>query len=247
MGRKTNAGQFASSGFSLSDINNSTMGIMSKKTETELLECSHCGNKTPHAKVFEYLYPMLFDEMDDQRYTEEYRWLGFACATCGGLNLYGDFIKYPTSRDLGRSKLYPKGFDLAPPSRILNPAQPLPDTIAAIYEQIWPLRQRSPAAFIGQIKRLMLEVCDDQQIEDGLFADRMKNLLSVERCPASGLDTTHELVDAIANMGVSISDGQLSLWDVHAADEFFRLVMDTVYFIPARIRKLSRQIRTSNS
>ncbi|MGI9212315.1 MAG: hypothetical protein ACR2HF_07550, partial [Methylococcaceae bacterium] len=79
-----------------------------------------------------------------------------------------------------------------------------------------------------------------------LFAERMKKLISAERCPASGLETSHELVDAIANMGVIIPDGQLTLWDVQSADEFFRLVLDTVYHIPARIRKLSRQTRTPN-
>ncbi|MBM3202760.1 hypothetical protein FJZ55_02460, partial [Candidatus Woesearchaeota archaeon] len=177
--------------------------ILSKKPEHERLECSHCGNKTPHGKVFEYLYPMLFDEMDDQRYTEDYRWLGFACATCGGLNLYGDFVKYPVSRDLARSKLYPRGFDLTPPSRNLSPAQPIPAEIVALYEQVWPLRQRSPAAFIGQIKRLILEICDDQDCADGAFARRVKDLLSVERCPSAGLTVIHDLVDAIAAMGES--------------------------------------------
>ncbi len=220
------------------------MGLMSKKTENELLECSHCGNKTPHGKVFEYLYPMLFDEMDDQRYTEDYRWLGFACATCGGLNLYGDFVKYPLSRDLTRSKLYPRGFDLTPPSRNLSPAQPIPAEIVELYEQVWPLRQRSPSAFIGQIKRLMLAVCDDQDCPAGSFALRMKYLLSVECCPSTGLELVHGLVDAMAAMGETRPDAQLTVWDMQSADDFFRLVMEMVYLTPARIRKISRQTRT---
>lgn len=222
------------------------MMLMSRKNQNEILECSHCGNRTPHAPVFEYLYPMLFDETDDQRYTEEYRWLGFSCATCGGLNLYGDFLKYPVNRDLARSRLYPRGFDLAPPGRVLSPGQPVPEGVMQLYEEVWPLRQRSPAAFTGQIKRLLLEICAEQQIGAGDFRTRIKHLLSVERCGLAGLESLHELVDAIGDMGESRPETQLTLSDVQSVDDFFRLVLELVYLIPARIRKLSRGVQVSS-
>lgn len=220
------------------------MGLMSKKAENEILECSHCGNRTPHGKVFEHIHPMLFDEMDDQRYTEEYRWIGFSCSTCGGLNVYGDFLKYPTTRDLARSKVYPRGCDLLPPSRVLNPGEPIPGDILELYEQIWPLRQRSPAAFIGQIKRLLMDICDDENIEGEGFRSRMKNLLSPERCPGSSNDNLDSIVEVLDVMGESKPDGQLNVWDVEIADNFFRMVLELVYLIPAKIKRIAEQSRS---
>lgn len=214
-----------------------------KKPENEILECSHCGNKTPHGKVFEYVHPMLFDEMDDQRYTEDYRWLVFSCSTCGGLNLYGDFLKYPTTRDLARSKLYPKGCDLLPPARVLNPGDPVPADIVELYEQIWPLRQRSPAAFIGQIKRLLMDICDEQQIAGDGFSERMMTLLSPERTPGACHENLNRIVTLLNELGETRPDARLNVWDVQIVDDFFRAVLELVYLVPARIKSIAEKTR----
>ena len=215
-----------------------------KKTENEILECSHCGNKTPHGKIFEYVHPMLFDEMDDQRYTEEYRWLGFSCSTCGGFNLYGDFLKYPTTRDLARSKLYPRGSDLLPPARVLNPGDPVPLDIVELYEQIWPLRQRSPAAFIGQIKRLLMDVCDEQEVTGEDFSSRMMNLLSLERTPGACHENLNRIVTLLDGLGDIRGDARLNVWDVQIVDDFFRTVLELVYLVPAKIKSIADKTRT---
>jgi len=220
------------------------MAAMRKDDEKLILECSHCGNKTPHGKVFEYVHPMLFDEMDDQRYTEDYRWIGLSCSTCGGLNLYGDFLKYPSARELSRSKLYPKGFELLPPARVLNPVEPIPSDIIALYEQVWPLRVRSPAAFIGQVKRLLMLICEDQAIEPGEFVARMNDLFAAIHVSENHRESLLYLAEMIAVMGESKPDGLLDVWDMQVADDVFRLVLDIVYLIPAKIRKVAGQAKT---
>jgi hypothetical protein len=122
---------------------------------SQIFECSHCGNRTPHAREFEYRHAMFFDELDTDKIYESYTWLGYSCSTCGGLNIYGALF-FGTDTDpeqLERTRLHPRGADLVPPAHMLSPNQPVPHRVLAQYEEIWPLRHRVPTAFIGQIRR----------------------------------------------------------------------------------------------
>jgi len=145
--------------------------------ENRILECSHCGNRTPHSRVFEYEHLMLYDEIEgdeehDGKLCEPFTWFGYACGTCGGLNIYGAFFDYEGGPgSMPKWKLHPRGADLLPPAHMMSPNQPVPPKMLAIYAEVWPLRHRSPTAFVGQIRRLLEFVCADQNaVGKDLFA-----------------------------------------------------------------------------
>jgi hypothetical protein len=211
------------------------------KTDTEILECSHCGNRTPHKKVLDYTHPMLFDEIDNQRYLEDFAWTGYACATCGGLNLYGDFVKFPASKRLARSKLYPKGCDLLPPSPVLSPSDPIPEPILKIYEEVWPLRYRAPAAFVGQVKRLLALICAERGAMGATLFDQLQQLVAQEVFPKY-FATQCELLRKVGEMGTRIPDEALNIWDADLANELFRAILEYVYVAPAKFQRLQQRM-----
>jgi hypothetical protein len=215
---------------------------MQNKPDSEILECSHCGNRTPHTKVLDYVQPMLFDEIDNHRYLEDYAWSGYACATCGGLNLYGDFVKYPASKSLARAKLYPRGCDLLPPSHVLSPADPIPPRILAVYEEVWPLRHRSPSAFIGQVKRLLQYVCVERNAAGTTFLEKVQQLVIQDVFPGYFPATTADLLRKIGDMGTRVPDDDLNVWDAELVDEFFRSVVEYVYIAPAKIKRMQQRM-----
>jgi len=124
-----------------------------KNTKDErILECSYCGNTTPHSLLHSYTNSMIFDETDEgKKLYKDYTWLSYSCGTCGGLNYYGDFFKTSIKKNLNRLQLYPKGSELLPPKHMLSPSNPVPTKILKIYEEVWPLRHKAPSAFVGQM------------------------------------------------------------------------------------------------
>jgi hypothetical protein len=61
---------------------------------------------------------------------------------------------------------------------MLSPSAPIPERIVALYEEIWPLRHRTPAAFVGQTRRLLEYICSDQKAAGKTLFDKLQNLVS---------------------------------------------------------------------
>jgi hypothetical protein len=209
---------------------------------TELILCGHCGNKTPHAQQFAYRHTVLVDETEDgQKFYDDYDWVAYVCATCGSLSLFGKF-DHENVEGMEKYKLYPKGSSLLPPSHMMSPAQPIPKKIYALYEEVWPLRHRSPSAFIGQVRRLLEYICKDKKASGADLFSKLKDLVSKGIFPGYFKEIT-DLMRKVGNLGAHASDAELSIWDAELIDEFFRSVLEYVYIALAKIKRMEERIK----
>lgn len=210
--------------------------------DQEILECSHCGNRTPHAREFEYEHSMFWDELDEKVYAP-YTWLGYACGTCGGLNIYGAFFNLDLQEEeLEKAKLHPRGADMLPPPHTLSPNQPIPERVLRHYQEVWPLRHRAPAAFIGQVRRLMEAVCLHQGATGKDLFAKLQDLSAKGVFPGYFTQIT-DLLRKVGNMGAHAVEEDLSIWDAELIDDFFRSILDYVYIAPARIKRMENRLK----
>ncbi|MBZ8141017.1 hypothetical protein CLD22_14035 [Rubrivivax gelatinosus] len=212
-------------------------------TVSRPLECNHCGNRTPHSKIFDYTQEMLFDEVDEMgKLYEPYTWLGYACATCGGLNVYGSFFASEGGSQIERARLHPRGADILPPAHMVEPSQPVPPRVLAEYQEVWPMRHRVPMAFIGQVRRLLESVCKDQGATGKDLFAKLQDLATKGKLPGYFKDIT-SLLRRVGNMGAHAADADLSIWDAELIDDFFRSVIEYVYIAPAKIRRMETRLK----
>lgn len=210
-----------------------------------ILDCSHCGNRTPHVLHFEYEHSMLYDELDDgQKLYNPFTWLCYSCGTCGGLNIFGGFFNYDIGiESLSRAKLHPKGADILPPPHTLSPNQPIPAKVLRLYEEVWPLRHRAPVAFIGQVRRLLEFVCADQGATGKDLFSKLQDLSEKGVFPGYFTQIS-DLLRKVGNMGAHAAEEELSVWDAELIDDFFRSIVDYVYVAPARIKRMELRLKS---
>jgi hypothetical protein len=209
--------------------------------DSRILECGHCGNRTPHSKVWEYEHLQLYEKLDDRDCLEPYTWVGYACGTCGGLNIYGDFFQMHEDPGLMRTRLHPRASLLLPPTHMVSPSYPIPGRILTLYEEIWPLRHRAPAAFVGQARRLLEFVCEDQNASGRTLFDKLTHLVSQGILPGYFKNIT-DLLRVVGNMGAHASATDLSIWDAELIDDFFRSVVEYLYVAPAKIKRMQERL-----
>lgn len=184
---------------------------------------------------------MFWDELEDKVY-EPFTWLGYACGTCGGLNTYGAFFELDLqSDDFARAKLHPRGADLLPPPHTMSPNQPVPPKLLKVYEEVWPLRHRAPAAFIGQVRRLLEAICKQQGAAGKDLYAQLKELGTKGVFPGY-FSQISDLLRKVGNMGAHAGEEELSVWDAELIDDFFRSIIDYVYIAPARIKRMEYRL-----
>jgi hypothetical protein len=180
-----------------------------------------------------------------EEYREDYSWISYACGTCGGLNLFGDFFRSQTPKVSARQKLHPRGSQILPPPHMLSPSQTIPSKIMKLYEEVWPLRHCSPASFIGQVRRLLEFVCHDKKaIGKDLFT-KLQDLVSKGVFPGYFKEIT-DLLRIVGNKGAHATDDDLDIWEAELIDDFFRLVIEYVYIAPAKVRRMQERVRKPN-
>jgi hypothetical protein len=221
-----------------------------KFSDSRILECGYCGNRTPHLKVCQYEHARFFDEFETMQVIEPYTWVMYACGTCGGLNIYGDYYGIYRSHGhdfFARTRLHPRASLLLPADYMMSPADPIPTRIMKAYEDIWPLRHRTPTAFIGQIRRLLEFVCEDQCASGKSLFSKLSDLTSRGVLPGHFANIT-DLLRVVGNMGAHAEEDDLSVWDAELIDDFFRPVIDYVYIAPAKIQRMQQRLsmRTSD-
>lgn len=209
-----------------------------------ILDCSHCGNRTPHALRFEYEHSMFWDELDNhEKVYQPYTWLCYSCGTCGCLNIFGAFFNLELEiESLPRAKLHPRGADILPLPHTLSPNQPIPARVLHLYEEVWPLRHRAPAAFIGQVRRLLEFVCADQGASGKDLFAKLQDLSAKGVFPGYFIQIS-DLLRKVGNMGAHAAEEELSVWDAEIIDDFFRSIVDYVYVAPARIKRMEDRLK----
>lgn len=209
--------------------------------KTLVLECCHCGNRTPHAFAHGHKHHFLWDTgPEDEEIHQDHFWATYICGTCGGLSLFGEFEEFFRG-DWNSVRLYPKGSNLRPRPETVSPQAPIPPKILKVYAEVWPLRRRAPSAFVAQIRRLLEFICKDQKAKGATLFTQLKDLISKGIFPGYFSDMT-ELLRTVGNLGAHAADEELSIWDAELIDEFFRSTVDYVYIAPARIQRMQQRL-----
>lgn len=160
-----------------------------------------------------------------------------------GLNVFGAFFNFDLEiESLARAKLHPRGADILPPSHTLSTNQPVPVRVLSLYEEVWPLRHRAPAAFIGQVRRLPEFVCENQGASGKDLFSKLQDL-SVKGVFPGYFTQISELLRKVGNMGAHAAEEDLSVWGAELIDDFFRSIIDYVYIAPARIRRMEVRLQ----
>jgi hypothetical protein len=79
---------------------------------------------------------MLYEQLDDEKYFEDYEFIACICSTCGGLSLFGDFTKYPHNQNFSNKRLYPLGPSIIPSKHMLHDENPSLNKVLRIYDEI---------------------------------------------------------------------------------------------------------------
>ena len=216
------------------------------ETSQEIFLCSHCGNRTPHSRVFEYTGSLLY-EMIDRPYYEPFSFHSYVCGTCSGLSLLGCFDHEKPERDSDSPpmpRLYPKGPDIDPPSHTVSGGNPIPSSVRRAFREAWPLRYTAPAAFANQIRRTLEFICEDQHADGNTLHKQLEDLASKGVFPGELADIA-TLVRMLGNIGSHASDKEVSIWDAELLDALFRMLLEYVYLGPARVKRLKERMSSS--
>lgn len=206
--------------------------------------CYHCGNRTPHAQVYEHTAQLLYEEVGDQRYYELFRFFVLTCGTCDGLSLFGGFQLEAgdnNEQPLSYSRLYPRGPGILPPVHTVNEHEPLPSRVLRTYTEAWPLRHLNPSAFANQIRRALEYVCEDQGAKGKSLADKLRDLATRNIFPPELADVAN-LVREVGNIGSHSSSREIDVWDAELIDELFCLILRYVYLGPSHLRRLRQRL-----
>lgn len=214
--------------------------------DTELLECATCGNFAQHNLEHKYVADTLNDQLDDgTKVYEPFTRLSYSCTTCRALNVYGDHLHLNQGvfegKELKDYRLYPRGALILPPRHMLSPKEPVPRNILKLYEEVWPIRHKAPSAFVGQIRRLLEYICDDQGATGKTLFKKLESLADKGVFPGH-IENITDMLRLVGNMGAHATDAELDTWDAAHIDDFFRFVVEYVYIAPAKLKRMSERL-----
>jgi hypothetical protein len=215
--------------------------------QEQKIRCYHCGNLAISRLVFSDGFEVLKDEVDNEqgdieKIFGEYKFHIYKCTACDGLNLLGGFVEnsYGEKDDGGR--LYPPGPHIVPPRHHWpDKTPPIPQKLTKIYEEIWHLKHQVPNAFGNQIRRCLEYICSDKKAEGKSLNEKLLFLHKEGYLPGAYKDISH-IIRMIGNVGSHLTERELDYWDVELLDEFFRILVDYVYVIPAKLARMKQRL-----
>ena len=218
------------------------------ESNTIIVLCNHCGNKTSHTLLASHSATFLYEQSGEERWYEPFEFYLYSCGTCQGVLLLGDFSchLYPGMSRADYPRLYPVGASLLPPSYMMSPSHPVPQRVLQVYEEIWPLRHTAPNAFAGQIRRALEYICQEQNAEGDTLFRKLNDLTGKGILPATlaGMTT---LIREGGNIGVHASEEDIDTWDAELIDALFRVVVEYVYIAPAKMKRLEERLKRRSS
>lgn len=212
---------------------------------TETSVCYHCGNMVPLRRVAVHHGQELYEHIDGHRFNEDFDYFIYQCPTCNGISIYGDFVAYRRNPKNIPPRIYPAGSRLLPESHKLASSNCIPARILKLYDEIWPLRHIAPNAFAGQIRRALEFICQDQKAIGATLFKQLEYLVSRGTFPGHFAEIT-DLMRHVGNLGAHAAEEDLDFWDAELLDEFFRSVVEYVYFVPQKIERLKQRINFRN-
>ncbi|HZL09111.1 MAG TPA: DUF4145 domain-containing protein [Prolixibacteraceae bacterium] len=213
---------------------------------TKILRCYNCGNETRQVLVHHYVSYIMYDEiiMDGklEKVNNDFHYYNFKCSTCSGLNIIGGFDNEIDIELDKYKRLYPIGPNLRiPDHQILEKQQPVPEEIIKIYEEIWFLRKQVPNAFANQIRKCLEMICNDNGANGRTLNDKLKDLKNKGLLPGTNEELV-KIIREVGNLGSHASGHELDIWDVELLDEFFKTVIDYIYVVPMKMKRLNQRL-----
>ncbi|WP_313182504.1 DUF4145 domain-containing protein [Lacrimispora sp.] len=195
--------------------------------------CGHCFNETVQELVYESVGQKLYEEMDDGKYYEPYKFAVLKCTTCDCVSLYGDFIWSGDILSSNLTLLYPSFGELE---------NGIPKNIREIYREIRPIREKAPNAFANQIRASLELLCDDKQAKGSNLYAKLEDLSSKGVFPGQLLKEMINMIRKVGNLGSHASGIRLDIWDVQLLDDIYRMILDYAYVYPEKLADLKRRM-----
>ena len=217
--------------------------------KSKILRCYNCGNETKQLLVNHHISYILYDEITidgkKEKLNNSFHYLSYQCSTCSGLNIIGGF-ENEIDIELDRFKrLFPVGPNLRiPDHHLIEKKQPIPKEIITIYEEIWFLRKQVPNAFANQIRKCLEMTCNDNGAIGKTLNDKLKDLTNKGLLPGTNEELV-KIIREVGNLGSHDSGRDLDIWDVELLDEFFKTVVDFIYIIPMKMRRLNQRLNSN--
>lgn len=206
-------------------------------SNTYILLCSHCGNKTPHQLLMGTETSDIWDEFGDQKIIEMFVYQVVQCGTCKHISLLGGFQPELPPHLIDYPLLYPASPELD---------RSVPEAIRHAYAEAARIRKHAPNAYAGQIRKAIEYLCKDKGASGRDLYSQLKSLADKHILPATLAEMT-DLIREIGNAGVHIDKGEVSIWDAGLIDEFFKSIINYVYIAPAKIEHLKRLLAAKNN
>lgn len=217
--------------------------------ETKIIRCYSCGNEANHKLIFHHSAEIFYDIVETDEGLEKalntFHYYNYKCSSCTGLTIIGGFeneINIATNK-------YQQIFPIGPNIRIeqhklIKKEQPVPEKILKAYEEIWFLRKQVPNAFANQIRRCLEMICNDFGAKGNTLSAKLNNLKNNGLIPGKNEELT-KVIREVGNMGSHDSGYELDVWDVELLDEFFKAIVEYLYIVPAKLKRLSSRLNTN--
>lgn len=206
-----------------------------KKLELEvILECGHCGNKTPNVLLCEAFSTSVAHSTINPKdiFDFECSYYLMKCKTCYGVSLY-----YDNEFDEDRGNIT-EAFLCYP--LIKNATEEVPSSIRQTYNEALKVEKISYTAFALLIRKALELLCKDQKATGRNLKAQLENLAQRGIIP----ENLSQMADALRLLGnLSAHDSyELEYSEVRAMKDFMSAMLEYVYVAPAKIKKLKDSI-----
>lgn len=191
--------------------------------------CPHCGNLSKHEVRWKHTFEPL--AADGRPFGENYAYLGAVCSSCEDLVLYGGWAEVSWEYVMAESIVqFPRSVEL----------EGVPASVKEHYEKARRV-MLMPDLYATQIRRALEAVCRDRRAEGMKLDAKLADLARKEDLPQELMAATR-FVQKMGNLGAHDSDREVEGVHVGPLDEFFRALIDHLYVMPARLKRLEDQI-----
>ncbi len=104
------------------------------------------------------------------------------------------------------------------------------------------LKHQAPNAFGNQIRRCLEFICNDKRADGKNLHEKLLSLSKKELLPGAYKDISN-IIRIVGNIGSHLTDRELDYWDVELLDEFFKIIIDYIYIIPTKLKRLEQRIK----
>lgn len=209
--------------------------IKPEKIQEEIFVCRHCGNRTAQKLIATSTDTIPLDNNDyygEEILTYYYNYV-FVCKTCNGINLKG---VYSESIDLFDRKIPFESIDYLFPTT-KNFDEDIPPGLNIVIKEANKVKNISSIAYIILIRKTLEELCKDRGINGDKLKNQLKELVEKEQLPNVFTNATEKL-RLLGNLGAHETNITISTNEINIIDEFIISLIEYIYIMPAKLKKL---------